>query len=284
MTLATWIRRITDWSFTHGRLVWGVLGAAAAAWFAIWMLFVPDAIPTYFAWNVHPRAAQLFIGAGYIFRTAFFLNAARESNWVRLRWIAWGNLAFTGTLLVATYWHLDQFHWDILHQTPLGHIWIVLYILEPVAMIFLLPPGIFRVAADPTGGPLNRWLRAFLIAVTALLLADGLEILANPTFAAMRWPWELNELDSRIVAAWLLGWSVWSGTMARAADWDEIRRAAQLFILCAAALFMAFILNRDAFLPGRGTVSGFLVALAVMTLTMVGFYVLQERRRPVPYA
>ena len=53
-----------------------------------------------------------FIGAGYIFRTAFFLNAAREGNWVRLRWIVWGNLVFTGTLLLATYWHADEFNWD----------------------------------------------------------------------------------------------------------------------------------------------------------------------------
>jgi hypothetical protein len=263
--------------------VWGLLGAAAAAWFAIWMLFVPDLVPTYFAWDVQPRANQVFIGAGYIFRTAFFLSVVFEANWLRLRWIVWGNLAFTGTLLVATYWHLDQFHWDILHQTPLGHIWIVLYILEPIAMIFLLPRGILRASAEATGGPIHPWFRKYLIGVTAVLLANGLLILANPTFAATRWPWELNELDSRIVAAWFLGWSVWCGTMALASDWDEIRRAAQLFVLCGASLLVAFLLSRDVFLATAKTTGGFLGGLAVLTAAMAVAYVVQERRRPTPW-
>jgi hypothetical protein len=264
------------------QMIWGLLGAAAAAWFAIWMLFVPSLVPDYFAWNVHPRAAQIFIGAGYIFRTAFFLNVAFERNWLRLRWIVWGNLVFTGTLLVATYWHLDQFHWNPF-ETPLAHIWIVLYIFEPVAMIYLLPRGILRAEADPTGGAINPWFRKFLILVTGVLLMNGLLILANPTFAATRWPWELNELDSRIVAAWFLGWSFWAGTMAFATDWDEIRRAAQLFILCGVALIVVSLLSTDAFLPGRGTVGGYVGGLAVLTIAMTGFYVLQERRRASPY-
>ena len=143
----------------RAQVIWGLLGAAAAAWFAIWMLFFPQYVPQYFAWDAEPRYAQAFIGAGYIFRTAFFLNVAREGNWLRLRWIVWGNLVFTGTLLFATYWHLDQFHWNPF-QTPLAHIWIVLYIFEPVVMIYLIPRGILRAAAPPTGGPLHRVFKA----------------------------------------------------------------------------------------------------------------------------
>jgi len=120
----------------RNQMVWGILGAAAAAWFAVWMLFFPDLVKPYFAWDVHPRYAQAFVGAGYIFRTAFFLNAAREQDWRKLRWILWGNLAFTGTLLFATYWHLQEFHWNPF-ETPLAHIWIVLYVFEPVTMLYL---------------------------------------------------------------------------------------------------------------------------------------------------
>ena len=64
--------------------------------FAVWMLFFPDLVPTHFAWNVQPRFAQVVIAAGYVFRTAFFLNVAFEKDWLRLRWIVWGNLVFTG--------------------------------------------------------------------------------------------------------------------------------------------------------------------------------------------
>ena len=237
------------------RLGWGLLGAAAAAWFAVWFLFFPQFVPDYFAWDIEPRFAQAFIGAGYVFRTAFFLNAAFERSWLRLRWIVWGNLVFTGTLLFATYWHAEEFHWNPF-ETPLAHIWIVLYIFEPVVMIYLIPRGTLSAPAPTSGGPIDRWFKRFLVLVTGLLLMNGLLLLINPEFAATRWAWELNPLDARMVSAWFLGWSVWCGTMAFAQDWDEIRTAARLFILNGVALLAVTVIFRDEFLPGRGRRSG----------------------------
>jgi hypothetical protein len=236
---------------------WGLLGAVAAAWFAIWMLFFPQFVPEYFAWDVHPRAAQVFIGAAYIFRTFFIRNAAREGNWIRLRWIVYGNLVFTGTLLFGTYWHLSEFHWNPL-QTPLAHIWIILYIFEPISMLYLIPRGALHAEAPLSGGRVNPWLRRFLIFTTGILLMNGL----------------------LIVGAWFLGWAVWGGTMAFATDWDEIKRACQLFILNGAVLFVAAVVFRDEFLPGRATALGYTGGLALLTLVMTGFYLLQERSRP----
>lgn len=261
------------------RIGWGFLGALIAGAFSIWMFFFPDLVPNYFAWDVHPRYAQAFIGAGYLFRTAFFLYAMREPDWFRLRWIVWGNLAFTGTLLLATYWHADQFNWNP-SQTPFAHIWIVLYIFEPIVMLYLLPRGILRAEAPSTGGPILRPFKMFLIVVTGLLLMNGLLLLINPEFAATRWAWELNPLDARIVAAWFLGWSFWCGTMAFVRDWDEIRAAAALFILNGLALLVTVPIFRNDFLGGRGTPIGYAVALALMTVLMIVFYVLQDRRRP----
>ena len=53
--------------------LWGAVGAFFAAVFALWMFFFPSLIPSHFAWVVEPRLAQAFIGAGYVFRTFFFL-------------------------------------------------------------------------------------------------------------------------------------------------------------------------------------------------------------------
>jgi hypothetical protein len=261
------------------RLGWGLLGAAAAAWFAVWFLFFPQYVAEYFAWDIEPRFAQLFIGAGYVFRTFFFLNAAFERSWLRLRWIVWGNYVFTGVLLFATFWHAQEFHWNPFHS-PLAHIWVVLYVFEPVVMIYLIPRGTFSAPAPISGGPLDIWFKRFLVLVTGLLLMNGLLLFLNPEFAATRWAWELNPLDARIVSAWFLGWSVWCGTMAFAQDWDEIRTAARLFILNGVALLVVAVLFRDEFLPGRGTPIGFIVALALGTGVMAAFHVLQDRRRP----
>jgi hypothetical protein len=259
--------------------IWGYLGATAAAWFAIWLLFFPGLVPSYFAWDVEPRAAQGFIGAGYLFRTLFFLNAAREGNWYRLRWMTWGNLVFTGVLLLATYWHADKFNWNPT-RTPVAHLWIVLYIFEPVLMLYLVPRGIRGATAPSSGGPIIRPLRGFLVLVTGVLLMHGLLLVVNPEFAARRWPWELNPLDARIVGAWFLGWACWSGTMAFALDWDEIKRACQLFVINGIALLATGVALRDAFIAGRGTVVGYLGGLVVLTVSMAALYLVQERRRP----
>jgi hypothetical protein len=262
----------------RSQIGWGLIGALFAGVFSIWMFFFPDAIPKYFAWDVQPRYAQAFIGAGYLFRTAFFLYAMRQSNWLRLRWIVWGNLVFTGTLLLATYWHIDEFNWNPF-QTPLAHLWIVLYIFEPVVMVYLVPRGIMRAEPPPTGGPLLQPFKAFLVFVTGLSLMFGLLLVINPEFAANRWPWELNPLDARIVAAWFLGWSFWCGTMAFARDWDEIRAPAALFILNLVALVGTLIVFRDGFLE-RGTLTSYGGGLVAVAGLMIAFFVLQERRRP----
>jgi len=257
--------------------LWGYLGAAAAAWFAIWMLFFPQFVPTHFAWDVQPRYAQAFIGAGYIFRTAFFLYVAREPNWFRLRWMVWGNLAFTGVLLLATFWHIEQFTWPQF-VPPTAHIWVILYVFEPVSMLYLVPWATMRAEAPLTGGPLHPLFRKFLILITGLLLMHSLLLIINPEFAGLRWPWELNPLDARMIAAWFLGWSVWAGTMAFARDWHEIRVAAMLFILNGAALMATLIFFAGDLTPGRLTISSYVGGIAAMTAIMAGFFVLHERR------
>jgi hypothetical protein len=262
--------------------IWGFLGAATAATFSAWMFLFPDTVASYFAWDVHPRYTQAFIGAGYLFRTFFFLNAARERDWTRLRWIVWGNLAFTGTLLFATYWHVDEFHWDPT-KTPLAHLWIVLYIFEPVAMLYLIPRGALRAPGPQTGGPILPLFRRYLVLVAGLLLMFGLALVFRPDFVAERWPWQLNDLDARIVAAWFLGWAIWSGTMAFAIDWDEIRTAAGLFLLNGLALIATAVVFGGELLP-RPTAGAYAGMLVLMTGAMAAFFVLQERRRPMAAA
>ena len=258
------------------QIVWGVLGAAAAGTFAIWMFFFPDSIPEKFAWDVHPRMAQAFIGAGYVFRTAFFLSVAFGRDWTRLRWIFWGNLAFTGTLLLATFWHAGEFNWDPA-QTPLAHLWLILYIFEPVTMLYMVPRGVWRLPLMTIGGPIWKPFRWFLIAAVGLLLSDGLLLVINPEFAAQRWPWELNPLDARIIAAWFLGWAVWLATMAFASDWTEIRLPSALFILNGVALIATIVFFRDEF-RDIGTVGAYQWGVVILTALMAGFALVQERR------
>jgi hypothetical protein len=261
------------------QLAWGILGATAAFAFAVWMFFFPESIPERFAWDVQPRLSQAFIGAGYVFRTLFFLAIAFGRDWLKLRWMIYGNLVFTGVLLLATFWHAEQFNWNP-SQTLAGHFWVILYIFEPVTMLYLIPRGIRAAKAPVTGGPVHRLVRAFLVFTTGLLLMHGLLLVLNPDFAGLRWPWELNPLDARIMAAWFLGWSAWCGTMAFARDWDEIRLPAFLFVVNGAALLATILVFRDEFSTTRTTTLSYQVGIAVLTALMVLSIAWQERRRP----
>lgn len=260
---------------THGLRLWGIGGGLIAAVFAIWMFFFPELAVSHFVWPVEPRLSQIFIGAGYVFRAGFFFAVALEPAWHRVRWIYWGNLVFTGTLLFATFWHIDLFNWFFV----MPHLWIVLYIVEPVTMLYLVPRGAWTDVPTPRG-PISAVFKWFLVAETALLLTFGLLLVLNPEFADLRWMWPLNPLDARIIAAWFLGWSVWAGTMAFARDWDEIRMAARLNLLFGAALISTFIFFFPQFDFSRPTTIPYMVGVVILTLAMGFFYWQHERMTP----
>lgn len=262
---------------SHGLRNWGFGGGAIAAVFAVWLLFFPELAISNFAWPVEPRLSQIFIGAGYVFRTGFFLSVALEPVWHRVRWVFWGNLVFTGTLLLATFWNLDRFNWFFVT----AHVWIILYIAEPVAMLYLVPhlPTMGAPVATPRG-PIHNAFKWFLVIETGLLFTFGLLLLLNPTFADLRWPWALNVLDSEIMAAWFLGWSAWAGTMAFARDWDEIRIPARLNILFGVTLIATIVGFFSQFDFTRGTTTAYIAGIVTVTVLMIIFYLLQERSTP----
>jgi hypothetical protein len=262
---------------SHGLRNWGIGGGLIAAVFAVWMLAFPELAISHFAWPVEPRLAQVFIGAGYIFRAAFFFSVAFERAWHRVRWVFWGNLVFTGTLLLATFWHIDRFNFFF----ATAHVWLILYIVEPVTMLYLVPRGAGAWTAVPTPrGALRPAFKWFLVAETALLLMFGLLLVLNPDFADLRWPWALNPLDARIIAAWFLGWSVWAGTMAFARDWDEIRIAARLNLLFCVALIGTIIVFFPLFDFTRVTTPAYIGGVVVLGVGMLFFYWWQRRAVP----
>ncbi len=257
--------------------LWGVLGAVVAAAFALLMFFLPNMIPSRFAWVVEPRLAQAFIGAGYVFRTAFFLQFVLAKNWLHVRWAFWGNLAFTGTLLLATLWHADEMNWRFL----LAHLWIVFYTFEPITMIFTAPlDPASRAAHLHSGGPILPWLRRLLIFEVGIFFLFGGLLIVNPQWLDLRWPWDLNEFDARIITAWFMGWSVWAGTMAMAVDWDEVRLTAALQILFGLSLTAVLVAFRPEFDFARSPTSTYAGGVVLLTPAMIIFFWLQERRRP----
>jgi hypothetical protein len=255
--------------------LWGLTGAVVAAAFAIWMYFFPQIIPTHFAWNVQPRMAQVFIGAGYLFRTFFFLLFVFVPDYRHLRWAYVGNLAFTGALLLATLWHAESMHW----RSIAGHLWIVFYTAEPVIMHYSIPRPATEPAPLSGGGPLLPWFRRLLILEVAVFGLLGLLLIINPAWTNTRWPWELNPFDARIVAAWWLGWAGWAGWMASAKDWEEVRLPAIAQVILLVALNVSNILFYQHFRATSPTLRTYVAGSVVLLIGLVFLVWLQERKR-----
>ena len=255
---------------------WAAAGVALAALFALWMFFFPQFVPTHFAWVAEPRLGQVFIGAGYVFRTFFFLQFLLERNWLKVRWTFWGNLAFTGTLLLATLWHADEMNWRFLF----AHLWIIFYTFEPITMIFSVPwTEEARHAHLTTGGPILPWFRRFIILVVGVFFLFGMMLIINPEWLDLRWAWNLNGFDARIIAAWFLGWAVWAGTIGFAHDWDEVRTAGALAILWGVTVCLTLIFFRSEFDFSRAPTMTYAGIAVFFTLGFVFFFWRQEARR-----
>jgi hypothetical protein len=259
-----------------GLRLWGLVGAAVAAVFALWMFFFPQFVPTHFAWVAEPRLTQVFIGAGYIFRTVFFLQFVLARNWLSIRWTFWGNLAFTGTLLLATLWHADEMNWRFL----VAHVWVVFYTFEPVTMIFTAPmDSASRALHLHGGGPLLPWFKRFIVLVVGVLFLFGALLIINPIWLDLRWPWDLNEFDARIIAAWFNGWALWLGTIYFVRDWDEGRLGVFLAILFGAAVSISSLIFLQLF-SDRGATRGYIGLAIAFTVGLAFFAWRQERARP----
>jgi hypothetical protein len=254
--------------------LWGVIGALIAAAFSIWMFFFPQYIPTQFAWNVQPRMAQAFIGAGYLYRTYFFLLFVFVQDYRKLRWAYIGNLFFTGALLLATLWHAQEVHW----LTVTAHLWIIFYTLEPLVMHFSIPRGQIEEPLR-TGGPILPWFRRFLILEVAVGMLFGALLIINPEWLGRRWMWDLNPFDARIVAAWFVGWAGWAGAIAQAEDWDEVRLAViGNLILAVGLVAISFIFN-PYFNHARPTVNQYIIGVIILAVGLAFFTWQQERAR-----
>ena len=71
----------------------------------------------------------------------------------------------------------------------------------------------------------------FILLFVGVMFLMGALLIINPEWLDLRWAWDLNGFDARIIAAWFMGWAVWAGTIAFAHDWDEVRLAGALAVL-----------------------------------------------------
>ncbi len=268
----------------------GLIQCFLALFFVLWLLLLP-ATGIYFAWPVKPELTALFIGAGFILRAYFGYHLWREKKWYKLRWSMAGDFVFLGVLFVTTWWHIDKMNW---HLTGAGkglrwfsfiiaHIWVLAYTFEPLTIFLIKPRSTEANAPLPehlSEGPLLPVTRATLLAIFYIGAGIAALLFFNTDFSNMRWPWELNPFDSRIMAAWPAACAVWSFTMFGTKDWAEIKIGVRSKLLFVLALFVTWVFTYGGYDPARKNGLTIGVGTGVLSALLLVAYWKQESARP----
>lgn len=250
----------------------GVVQVILASTFVVWLAAFPHT-GARFAWPTTPDETAMFLGVAFIGRVYIGYHLMRERDWARLRWQIAANYAFLAFVWLATLWHMQEMNWK--SNFWVAHVWAIAYTFEPVVLFLWEPKG---TAPPPSGGgPILRGLRELAQAglVVSVTLAGLMMI--NPEFMNMRWPWELDPFNCRVMSAFFAlqaGWCYW---IYRADDWAAARPAV-LGVMCFAvgelAVWARYVAGFD---PGRSNRHVFGAILAAFAAALIYYFVRQER-------
>jgi hypothetical protein len=202
-------------------LVFSVLTALGAT--SLYLL--PEETDRLFAWTIQPPLTAAFLGGGYLAGCVLVVLSRRDPVWAHNRNPLLTILLFTAVSLLATLLHLDRFHFGEGPATAqfAAWLWLVVYVVVPIALLVLLLPQERAPGADPPPRrPVPVVLRAALGVQSLLMLTAGTVLLVAPAAADDVWPWTLTPLTARAVSAWLIAFG--AATALAAAGRDDLRR------------------------------------------------------------
>jgi hypothetical protein len=268
----------------------GFIQCFLALFFVLWFLILP-ATGIYFAWPVKPELTAMYLGAGFILRSYFGYHLWRERDWYKLRWSMAGDFTFLGVLFTATWWHIDEMNWHLtgvsdglrIFSLVIAHVWILAYTFEPLTIYLLEPHGPEADAPVPTSlseGAVLPLMKNVLLAFFYIGTGIAALLFFNIKFADMRWPWELNPFDARIMAAWPAAVAVWSVTMQKMKDWTEIKIGVRAILLFVLALFIIWLFMFPGYDPARKNGITFGVGTGALSAALLYAYWKQEMARP----
>lgn len=267
----------------------GLIQCFLALFFVLWFLFLPGQA-VYFAWPVKPALTALFLAAGFALRSYFGLHLWREKAWYPLSWSVHGDFVFLGVLFVATWWHINEMNWHIenvsdslrIFSLVIAHVWILAYTFEPLT-VFLLAPrqpeAAAPVPASLSEGPLLPVLKTVLVGFFYLGVLVWALLFFNPDFANLRWPWELNAFDARIMSAWPAACAVWAHSMYSRQDWAEVKIGVRALLIFSLALFMIWLFTFPTYDPQRKNIFTYGIVSGAASLSLLYAYWRQEAAR-----
>jgi hypothetical protein len=244
------------------------------------LMSVPDRTDRWFVWTVQPAANARVLGVMYGSACLLGVLGYAARTWPRQRATFVVVAPFAVAATIVTLVTLKPFR---------AHPWYELaYWLLMYSILFVGVPATFMVEERGHGGrlpveaPFGPAGRGAVAALGALLLAAGVGLLFELSYATRLWPFALTPLVARILGVWLgcLGlahlWAVWDG--------DRRRGRALLLSMPPTGALLALVplLHRGDLRDGAtGARIGYLLLAAAMAvLPLAALKAPTRRRRP----
>jgi hypothetical protein len=244
------------------------------------LMSIPDRTERWFVWTVQPAANARVLGVMYGSACLLGLLGYAARTWPRQRatFVVVAPFAVAATLVTLV--TLKPFR---------AHPWYELaYWLLMYSILFVAVPATFAVEERRHGGrlpaeaPFGSAARVAVAFLGAVLLAAGIGLLFELSYATRLWPFAITPLVARILGVWLgcLGlahlWTVWDG--------DRRRARALLLSMPPTGALLALVplLHRDDLRNGAtgARVAYLLLAGAMAVLPLAALA--QPRARPGP--
>ena len=236
-----------------------------------------------FAWTIDPPLTAAFFGGGYAAGCVLVVLSLRSGTWAQARVGYLTVLLFTVVALAATLLHLDKFHFGAPGALPraAAWVWLVVYVVVPVAMLVALRTQLRARGEDRSSGVLlGPVLRTALGVQAAVLVTAGLALFFLDGARAL-WPWSLTELTARALASWLVALGVGAVLAVVEDDAVRLRPAATTYAVLGLLQLLALARFRDD--VDWGATSAWVYVVAVVGALGVGATGMARARTPAPH-
>ena len=180
----------------------------------------------YFAWTIGNPLSATFLGSIYFSGTVLFVLSLRERAWANVRVAMAPILTFVPLITLATFLHLQPFHFhsSILGARIAAWAWLVVYILDPILVVVAVVLQL-RIAGDdpPVLNPVAPWARAVVGINGVGTFIVGLALFVVPHRLFGYWPWQLTTLTAQTTACGFLAIAAASIFFVRERSWARAR-------------------------------------------------------------
>lgn len=221
-----------------------------------------------FAWTIRPTMTPMVLGAVYLGGAYFFVRAARETEWHRIKAGFPPVATFASLMGVATLLHWGKFN----HHHVAFWLWVGLYFTTPFLVFGVwLANRRYEAPAAPAEAVVSVAIGRLIgvVGVAAALMSAFLFL--APTRAIDIWPWPLTPLTARVLGAiFALGISAIGAFGER--RWSCLQIMVEVEVFMLALILVAAVRAHAEFVTSRPLTWVFAAGFLAVLAGSVGLY------------